>query len=156
MKLQTAECRPARAADVPAVCSLVNHWASQSLMLPRSEKEVLSSLGDFAVLEREGRVLATGALASYGEDLAELRSVAVAAGMQTKGLGRLLVEFLIERARREGYPRIFAFTYVPGFFEKFGFRIVPPESLPQKTKKDCCYCLKREGCDEIAMIRDLP
>lgn len=141
--------------DVGTICAIVNHWASLGIMLPRQEAEVIANLGDFFVLTNGGKVQACGALASYGAELAELRSIAVAPGAQHTGLGRKLCEFLIAKARKAKVPRIFAFTYVPGFFEKLGFRIVPPESLPQKAWKDCFRCPRREGCDEIAMSRDL-
>lgn len=148
--------RQALAADAPGICAIVNYWAGKGIMLPRTEKEVLENLADFSVVEQNGEIVATGALAPYGKDLAELRSIAVSPKLQTKGLGRILVDFLLAKAKRKKYPRVFAFTYVPGFFEKFGLRIVPPESLPQKTWKDCFRCCKREGCDEIAMLKTFP
>lgn len=147
--------RPARIGDVAAICGIVNYWATRGIMLPRQEAEVLANLAEFFVLTIGGKVQSCGALASYGPQLAELRSIAVAPGSQRAGLGRKLCEFLIEKARKAKVPKVFAFTYVPGFFEKLGFRIVPPESLPQKAWKDCFRCPKREGCDEIAMSRDL-
>ena len=118
-----AACRSASPADVAEICTLVNYWAEKGIMLPRSEKEVLESLSDFSVLDRKGEILACGALAPYGTDLAELRSVAVSPKEQRSGLGRTLCEFLIAKGRKGRFPRLFAFTYVPGFFEKLGFRI---------------------------------
>jgi amino-acid N-acetyltransferase len=46
-------------------------------------------------------------------------------------------------------------TYEQRFFEKLGFEVVPKESLPLKVWSDCVRCPKRDGCDEIAMLRTL-
>ncbi len=148
-------CRNAESKDVPAMAKLIQDWAARGIMLPRSEKELLENLSDFSVLERRKQIVACGAIASYGPDLAELRSIVVRSSQQGEGLGRTLVENLIQKAISAGFPKIFVFTYVPGFFEKLGFHIVPSESLPQKAWKDCRFCPKRVGCDEIAMIREL-
>jgi len=46
-------------------------------------------------------------------------------------------------------------TYEQRFFEKLGFDVVSKDSLPLKVWSDCVRCPKREGCDEIAMVRVL-
>lgn len=147
--------RAAKRKDVAAICEIVNSWADRGKMLARKPSEVLSTLRDFVVLECEAHVIACGALASYGPDLAELRSIAVDDEFLGKGYGREIIEYLVKRAKRRGVSRVFAFTYVPGFFEKLGFHIVDPASLPQKAWRDCRFCSKREGCDEIAMLQEL-
>ena len=48
-----------------------------------------------------------------------------------------------------------AFQDAMRFFEKLGFEVVPKDSLPLKVWSDCVRCPKREGCDEIAMVRVL-
>jgi len=50
---------------------------------------------------------------------------------------------------------LFAFTYVPKFFEKLGFIIVDRGELPLKAWKDCLRCPKFQCCDEIAMRKVL-
>ena len=47
-------------------------------------------------------------------------------------------------------------TYEQGFFEKLGFEVVNKDQLPLKVWSDCVRCPKRDGCDEIAMLRVLP
>ncbi|HWP83622.1 MAG TPA: hypothetical protein VNN17_00395, partial [Terriglobia bacterium] len=46
---------------------------------------------------------------------------------------------------------VFAFTYVPRFFEKVGFKYVDRAKLPLKAWKDCLRCPMFNACDEIAM-----
>lgn len=148
--------RRAWPADVSQICKIVNYWAERGIMLPRSTEEVLNTLPDFSVIEKKGKVIACGARASYGPELAEFRSIAVSHKEQKHGVGRVLIEKLIQETQEDRIPKVFVFTYVLGFFEKLGFHIVAPESLPQKAWKDCWRCPKREGCDEIAMVRMIP
>ena len=101
------------------------------------------------------RVIACGALALYGADLAEIRSLAVCPDHKGGGIGRTLVAYLLDEARNLGLPRVFAFTYVPSFFEKLGFHVVTPELLPQKAWRDCIHCPKRTCCDEVAVMYEL-
>jgi amino-acid N-acetyltransferase len=46
-------------------------------------------------------------------------------------------------------------TYEQAFFEKLGFEVVNKDTLPLKVWSDCVRCPKRDGCDEIAMVRTL-
>ena len=51
--------------------------------------------------------------------------------------------------------RLMSLTYEQAFFEKLGFEVVAKETLPLKVWSDCVRCPKRDGCDEIAMVRVL-
>lgn len=148
--------RPASMEDAPAIARIVNHWAAQGKMLFRRAEEVERSIRDFVVLQDDGEVTGCGALALYGADLAEVRSLAVLPSVQRGGGGAAIVRHLLAAAVELGVQRVFAFTYVPGFFEKLGFEVVPPETLPQKAWRDCIHCPKRTNCDEIAVVHELP
>ena len=124
-------------------------------MLSRSLSELYEAIRDFHVFESGGAVVGTVCLHICWEDLAEVRSLAVAAGQEGQGIGRRLVETCLEEARQLGLKRVFALTYKPGFFGKLGFREIEKSELPQKIWGDCMKCVKFPECDEIAMIIDL-
>jgi len=147
--------RPATLRDVPSILALVNRLAQQQVMLPRSPASVIEGIRDFRVAEADNEFVGCGALHVVWADLAEVRSLAVDPEAQRSGAGRALVEALVGDARVLGVPRLFAFTYVPGFFEKLSFHVVPHEALPHKVFKDCLHCPKFQACDEIAMERVL-
>ena len=147
--------RPAVVADARAIMTLVNELAIQQVMLPRSPASVIENIRDFVIAEVGGEFAGCGALAITWSDIAEVRSLAVAPAMQKHGLGRVLVDALVDDAKRLGIPRLFAFTYVPGFFAKMGFTICQHEDLPHKVFNDCMHCPKFLACDEIAMTRAL-
>jgi amino-acid N-acetyltransferase len=147
--------RVATASDVDRILGLVNELAVKQIMLPRSPASVIESLRDFLIAEVDGNFAGCGALAITWTDLAEVRSLAVHPDYQKHGIGRAIVEGLIAEAKRLEIPQLFAFTYVPGFFEKLSFVQAEHEQLPHKVFNDCMHCPKFLACDEIAMTRML-
>lgn len=146
--------RKARAADVPAMQALVAHFAARGELLPRTLNELYQHLRDFFVCEVDGQIAGVCALSLYWEDLAEVRTLAVHEAHGGKGLGGLLVNACLEEAAGLGVRRVFALTYRPGYFERFGFHTIDKRELPQKIWKDCIKCAKFACCDETALIRD--
>jgi amino-acid N-acetyltransferase len=147
--------RKARITDVKDIQKLLTNFASRGEMLSRSLSELYEAIRDFYVFEEDGKVLGASALHIVWEDLAEVRSVAVAEDSGRRGLGTQVVGACIDEARELGLKRVFCLTYKPDFFAKFGFRIVDKSELPHKVWGDCIKCVKFPDCDEIAMILDL-
>ena len=147
--------RKAQINDVKEIQKLLMKYASQGDMLSRSLSELYESLRDFYVYADDGTLLGTAALHIVWDDLAEVRSVAVAEEAGRKGIGSQLVLACISEARQIGLKRIFCLTYKPDFFAKLGFRLVDKSELPQKVWGDCIKCVKFPDCDENAMILDL-
>lgn len=147
--------RKAQIKDVKEIQKLLTTYANRGDMLSRSLSELYESIRDFYIVEEEGRLLGTSALHIVWEDLAEVRSVAVAEDAGRRGIGSQVVGACIDEARELGLKRIFCLTYKPDFFARFGFRIVDKNQLPHKVWGDCMKCVKFPDCDEIAMIMDL-
>lgn len=143
--------RKARIPDTKSIHKLLNTYAKDGLMLSRSLSDIYEAIRDFYVCEANGAVVGTVCLHICWEDLAEVRSLAVAEGDGGKGLGRQLVQACLEEARQLGLKRVFALTYKPGFFEKLGFHEIEKSELPHKIWGDCLKCPKFPECDEIAM-----
>ena len=155
---QSALVRKARTGDVPAMHSIINHYAESQLMLPKTHLQLYENLRDYSVAVDSADsqvVLGCGALHLYWDDLAEIRAVAVAPGLGQKGVGTRIVEALIEEGRSYGLERIFVFTYVPQFFRKFGFVQVEHSLMPLKVYNECFHCSKFNTCDELAMVLQL-
>jgi len=147
--------RKANMRDVPDLLALVNTYASQGVMLPRTEFELAENIRDFLVAESGGRIAGCGALHFYTPSAAEIRSLAVHPDLKGTGVGRSIVEALESEAAECGLSSLFAFTYVPGFFAKLGYSQVDRGMLPQKAWKDCLRCPKFQNCDEIAVHKQL-
>jgi len=146
---------PARLSDVPAIHSLVSYWADHGDMLHRPLGEIYEGIRDFKVARIDGRLVACGSLHIMGADLAEVRSLAVAEDVQTRGLGAGIVSACVEEARQLGLDRVFALTYRPGFFEKQGFRLANVMEFPQKVWNECVRCPFFTDCKEVAVVLDL-
>ncbi|MBI4307516.1 MAG: N-acetyltransferase [Chloroflexi bacterium] len=142
-------------ADVPQIHGLVSHYAQQGDLLFRPLGEIYETLRDFFVFREDGKVVACGALHIYWEDLAEVKSLAVASDMQGRGLGQRIVGACLAEAQSLGIPAVFALTLRPGFFEKLGFQRVDLMDLPRKVFHECLRCSKIAHCNEIAVIRRL-
>ena len=147
--------RKAVLTDAQDILDLVNGLAQDQVMLPRSPASVVENIRDFQVAEVDGAFAGSAALAVIWADIAEVRSLAVFPEHQGLGLGRALLEELIEEALQLGLARVMAFTYVPEFFVRRGFHLLKHADLPHKVFNDCLNCPKFHCCDEVAVLREL-
>jgi amino-acid N-acetyltransferase len=150
--------RKAHIKDAKKIQSLINGYAARDLMMPRSLNEIYDNLRDFWVIdnERTENVIGCAALHIIGWDnLAEIKSLAVEKKHQGKGLGCRLIEAILKEARDLHIKNVFALSYKPKFFKKFGFRVIAKAKLPHKVWAECCNCPKFPNCGEIALIRKI-
>lgn len=152
--------RPATVYDVPRIQAIINSHAELGRMLFKSLAQLFEDLRDFAVFEAEdgplaGQVVGCVGLTIIWADLAEVRSLAVDDAYRGRGIGQALVGWCVDEARRLHIRRLMALTYEQRFFAKLGFSVVDKDTLPLKVWSDCVRCPKREGCDEIAVVRVL-
>lgn len=150
-----AAVRKAAMRDIPQMLDLINSYAANGIMLPRTEFEMSENIRDFSVAYAGDRLAGCGALHFYTPTSAEVRSLAVFPAGKRHGVGRAIVESLEAEARENDLEAIFAFTYVPQFFARLGFTEVERGELPLKVWKDCLRCAKFHNCDEIAVIKRL-
>ena len=155
--------RPATIHDVPRIQQVINSHAELGKMLFKSLAQLYENLRDFAVYETNaddsctaaGTVVGCVGVSIIWADLTEVRSLAVDDACRGRGIGRQLVGWAVDETRRLGIRRLMSLTYEQRFFEKLGFDVVSKDTLPLKVWSDCVRCPKRDGCDEIAMIRVL-
>ncbi|MCM8796820.1 MAG: N-acetyltransferase [Candidatus Omnitrophica bacterium] len=147
--------RKARIEDIAQVHSLINKFARLDLMLPRSLNELYENLRDFWVAEENGRIVGCAALHISWDDLAEIKSLAVATRRQGRGIGRELVLACINEAKELGAGKVFVLTYKPDYFKKFGFRRIEQAQLPHKIWAECINCCKFPDCNEVALLKNL-
>ena len=147
--------RKAKVGDIKRIQELINYFAGQDLMLPRSLNILYENLRDFFVCEDKKKIVGCAALHISWDDLAEIKSLAVARNYQNKGIGRKLAEACILEAKEIGAGRVFVLTYAPDFFKKLGFRQTAHNKLPHKIWAECINCPKFPDCRETALIRKL-
>ena len=165
--------RSAQEQDIQAIVELVNRFAAQNIMLPRTAESVQKTLADWLVAVEQGEpsstepmtesspetitetIVGCGALVPLNDKLVEVRSVAVHESQHGKGLGSLLVNELVQEARVRGYSQACALTLRPNFFERLGFELVDRWSISPKVWQACIYCPKFHRCDEVAVLMNL-
>lgn len=147
--------RKARIEDIKQIQNLINFFANQDLMLPRSLNELYESIRDFWVFEENNKVVGCCALHICWDDLLELKSLAVTKNKQDKGIGRSLIEVCLKEAKELGARKLFVLTYCPEYFKKFGFKKIRNSELPHKIWAECINCCKFPDCQEVALLKKL-
>lgn len=144
--------RRARTADVRAIRSLVDANASSGRLLDKATVALFEDVQEFWVANSaEGQIVGCGALHVMWEDLAEIRTVAVAEGHQSRGVGNQIVLALLDTARELGVSRVFVLTFAVDFFRRHGFA----EIDGQATTPEVYAELLRSYDEGVAEFLDL-
>lgn len=121
--------RRARVHDVPAIQALVNAYAVQRILLAKERVTLYEDIQEFLVAEdAAGALIGCGAVHVLWHDLGEIRTLAVDPAWRGRGVGRGLLDALLDQARALGVRRLFCLTFETRFFGAHGF--VPIEGTP--------------------------
>lgn len=146
----------AKVTDAGRIQKMVNGFAGQGAMLPRSLAAIYENIRDYFVVRNDaGNVVGCAALHVAWEDMGEVRTVAVSPRYQRRGHGAALIRACLKEAEEIGLSTVFCLTYRPEFFTGFGFQEVDKHELPRKVWVECYYCPKFPDCDEVAMLWQL-
>jgi amino-acid N-acetyltransferase len=113
--------RRARTSDVAAIRDLVDTYTPDRRLLSKPTVVLFEDVQEFRVAEIGGQVVGCGALHVMWEDLAEVRTVAVAPSHHGAGVGSALLRALLDGARELGVRRVFCLTFETAFFGRHGF-----------------------------------
>ena len=148
----TYRVRPARATDIPAVHALRQPWVDQGVLLGREKVEMYEQVQEMLLaVDSNDRVVGCGALHVMWQDLAEIRSVVIDNNLQGKGIGHLIIDALVERARDLGIKRIFCLTFETEFFGRHGFVAIADTPVDEETFAE----MVRSSDEGIAEFLDL-
>ncbi|GHT63942.1 amino-acid acetyltransferase [Spirochaetia bacterium] len=128
--------RALHSRDIPTILRLMDPLMQQGILVRRTAEQILEKKADFSVFEIDEQVHACGALHEWGEGQAEIAAVATDPLYSDIGLGRRIVGYLIDKAKKKGLRRVFVLTtHTQDWFEFLGFQEVSVESLPVKRQK---------------------
>jgi len=148
--------RAAVLADVARMEVLMAPFVSTGDLLPRSNYDLCRHIKEYVVAEdADGAIVGTASLKVYSTTLAEIAALAVHDSQQGRGVGRALVESLLEDARALGLREVFGLTRKPMFFLRLGFRSAEKAEFPLKVWADCARCPRQDACDEVAVALTL-
>ena len=147
--------RSARTSDVRAIRRLVDANVASRRLLDKATVTLYEDIQEFVVAERPGvpdtGVAGCGALHVMWEDLAEIRTIAVDESCQGQGVGHLVVEALLARAREVGVSRVFVLTFAVKFFASLGFEEIGGEAAAPEVYAE----LLRSYDEGVAEFLDL-
>lgn len=127
--------RPVKTRDIPDVLRIMEPLMRQGVLVRRTPEDILNKKEDFFVFGVDGRAHACGALHRYGGD-GEIAAVAVDSAYADMGLGRRIVGFLVNKAKKDGLKKVFVLTtQTQDWFETLGFVEGSKESLPVERQK---------------------
>ena len=146
------EIRRARTSDVKAIRALVDTYTADRRLLSKATVTLYESVQEFWVAAAEdGTLVGCGALHVMWEDLAEIRTVAVALHCRGLKIGHRLVAELLGVARELGVARVFCLTFETRFFGSFGFTPIDGAPVPHAVYEQ----LLRSYDEGVAEFLDL-
>ncbi|KGN30977.1 N-acetylglutamate synthase [Knoellia sinensis KCTC 19936] len=134
-----------------AMRALVAPLAADRVLLQKESVAYYESVGDFVVAERDGEMLGCGAVHVLWEDLAEIRTLAVAKAALGQGIGSRILERLVERAHELGVERLFCLTFETEFFGRHGFAPIEGQAVEPEVYAE----LLRSYDEGVAEFLDL-
>ena len=147
--------RKATDSDIDSILSLIEGYVDQGVLLPLETDDIRTRIDSFAVAVIGDKCIACASIRDFGNNLYEIRSLAVDPEYTGRKTGSKLVTFLIENSVSSG-GKIFALTYRTSFFERLGFKLTSKKLFPEKIWHDCEKCPKKDHCDEVAVMMTLP
>jgi putative acetyltransferase len=131
-------------ADADAFRTLNEEWISKwfkieakdAATLGDPQGKIIDVGGHVYVAANGGSVVGTAALLKYGDGIYELSKMAVSPETRGQGVGRKLLNYVIEQARALGAHTVFLgsskkLENAVHLYESLGFRHVLPSELPE-------------------------
>ena len=143
--------RRARASDVREIRALVAPLAEERVLIAKEAVSYYEALQEFRVAEADGELAGCGALHVMWEDLAEVRTLAVADRFRGRGVGSAILDALVHDARELGIGRLFCLTFEVDFFAAHGFTAIDGTPVAAEVFAE----LLRSHDDGVAEFLDL-
>ena len=112
------------------LAGLAEHWGTLDPTKNQDLNDISSTYanGFFLVAWQNNQIIGTGALRPMSNDTAEIVRMSVVANMRRKGIGKMILQKICERAKIDGYKRLVVETTetwneVIEFYKQFGFQI---------------------------------
>ena len=114
--------RSARTGDVPAMVALMEPLVARRILLGKDLVDLYAAVPEFLVaVDRAEQVVGYGAVHVLWDQLGEVRTLGVSDEWLGRGIGHLLLEALVARARDLGLTQLFCLTFETEFFIRHGF-----------------------------------
>ncbi len=152
--------RRARLNDAEKIFALIH--LNRDQLVPRSMGNIVENIDRFTVATSGADVVGCATYQVHPEigkpeaATVEIQSVAVRSPYRRNGIGRALVEAVVESVRPIYAQEVIVLTFAPEFFGSLGFVEIPKANILHKLYTGCINCTKHADpftCPEIAMVR---
>lgn len=161
--------RPARTSDIRKIADLMQPMIEERILLGKDLVVLYEHVQEFVIAEvqklesqdpsrqpniNEPEIAGFGALHVMWEHLGEIRSIATVDKWRGRGVGKLLMDELENRAQQLGLSKLFCLTFETGFFSSRGFGVLE-EATSELLEADVYAELLRSTDDGVAEFLDL-
>ncbi len=145
--------RKAIESDVDIIYEIIQPYVLKEILLSRSKKQIYNDLNTTWVFEEDNEIMGSINLTFFNPELCEVRALAIKPEHHRKQIGKRLLQEAIQHIKKvyTHQIRLFALTYIPDFFLKFGFQKTSKENFPEKVYDICEFCHRKEACKEVAV-----
>ncbi|MCG5548194.1 amino-acid N-acetyltransferase [Halorhodospira halochloris] len=129
--------RTAQLDDIPGILTLIRPLEQSGALVHRTQELLEEQISDFTVAERDGAIIATGALIPWpAETAGEIACLAVDPDYQGAGRAATLLAELERRARQQRLERLFVLTTrAEHWFRERGFNPAGAAALPAQRRE---------------------
>jgi amino-acid N-acetyltransferase len=124
--------RGIRNSDIPDMLRLMEPLMQKGILRRRNAEDIQKKKDDYVVFVIDGTVHGCAALHEWGGGQAEIAALVAGPAYSERGIGRRLVRYLIEKAKRSALRRVFVLTVsTQDWFETLGFSEAAVDTLPE-------------------------
>ena len=129
------QLRPATIKDVGGILELIEPLEEEGVLVHRSRELLEAEIEQFVVIEREGMIIACGALYPQDSDNGEIACMATHPEYRNNNRGQMVLEQIEKNARKLNLTNLFVLTTKsPHWFVERGFVASSVDELPEKKK----------------------
>jgi amino-acid N-acetyltransferase len=129
------QLRAATIDDVGGIIELIEPLEEAGVLVERSRELLETEIEQFTIIEREGMIVACGALYPQEDGSGELACLATHSEYRDEGRGQEILERIEKQAKKAGLQSLFVLTTkTPHWFLEKGFAEGNIDNLPDKKK----------------------
>jgi len=129
------QLRNATIDDVGGIIELIEPLEAAGVLVERSRELLETEIEQFTIIEREGMIVACGALYPQEDGSGELACMATHPEYRDSGRGQEILDAITNQAKKAGLKSLFVLTTkTPHWFVERGFAESDIDSLPEKKK----------------------
>lgn len=131
--------RKASIDDVSGIFAILQPLEEDGTMATRTIADIEKIINHFIVMLHDGLIIACAALVPIAEEKhsVELAAFAVLAAQQKRGVGKKMLDELLQIAKKSKYKNIYLLTArTHEWFQEFGFRLIDVKKLPHAKQSN--------------------